>query len=144
MLGCNARAADSFNIVTVRIKDERRVVVRVVLGAQARQTIGPCTRRNGCLVKPIDGSTRRGDEGQMKRREWFRCDDDSERPVLATEAESLPILRDHAKAERLERALVKGSASTEIGDGQIEVIDQTILRCSLDIMSAAEADIENS
>ena len=59
--------ADRFHVVTVRIKQERGVISRAVVGAQARSAIVTATGLEARGVKAINGLTIGG-----AKREWWR------------------------------------------------------------------------
>ena len=54
-LSCLRPVAHGFDVVAVRIDDERAVVVRVVLGTYARRAIVARTGCERCVVESIDG-----------------------------------------------------------------------------------------
>ena len=60
--------ANHFDIVPVRSNDKSRIVVRVVVRAQARRTIVPATRLQSRAIKSLDLLAILGRKRQVKMR----------------------------------------------------------------------------
>src|ERR1043165_6984153 len=60
--------ADRFDVVPVGTDNERRVVVRVIVRAQARRPFAPGARRKGRAIEGIDLLAALGGERDMKVR----------------------------------------------------------------------------
>jgi hypothetical protein len=58
--------ADGFDVVTVRIENERRVLMPVIVRTQPRLAIVPPAGRDSRLMEGVDPRPIRGGEGDVK------------------------------------------------------------------------------
>src|SRR6266700_6545227 len=62
------RADDGFDMVAIRVDDERRVIVRTIVRPKARGALVPGAVRDRRRVESVDGVSARRGEGQMETR----------------------------------------------------------------------------
>ena len=114
---------DGLDVVALRVEDERAVVVRVVLRADAGAAVvvaaGRERRRMECVHRR---AVRRG-EGDVQRRRRGPVGDPEVRLAVLAEADAPLAVHDHRVAERGERGDVEGAGGGEVRDPDVQVVD---------------------
>jgi len=116
--------ANRLDVVPVRTDHEGRIVVRVVLRAQARRTVVPAARFQGRAMESLDLPAILGNERQVKVRRLFLGSADAQRG-LATRVAELDAerpLMDDRHAQRLERLEEERLARLIVGGPEYDVV----------------------
>jgi hypothetical protein len=112
-----------FDVVPVGIVNESGIVVRAVVGAQARAAVvaSACSDRSG--MESVDHLSVVGSEGEVDRRRGRSEDADPEAPRgIADHREILGVAHEpHAK--RLKRGQIKSLAPGEIGNVEADMVE---------------------
>src|SRR5918995_1505835 len=126
MLAGLGTPAPGFDPVSVRIDDERGVVVRAVLGSDARRTVVPTSGSQCCRVEGVDAFACRRREAEMQsrlvvgRNRTFRPED-PERDGVAPIPERPVVIAEAVVAERCEDRVIEA-----LGPGDIPNPDRYV------------------
>jgi hypothetical protein len=115
--------ANCFNVVAVRIEDEGPIVARMVVGSKPRTAVIAPTRRDGRLMKGINGGAVICSKRDVEGLAWLALAD----PEVGLAPLSEPCRRDagfhdQLVAQRGESLLVEALTLLEIRDGNTYVI----------------------
>ena len=114
-----------FKVVAVRVKDEARVVVLVVVGAQPGSAMVGRSERNGSRIESIDLGPCVEAKRDVDRLNDRIAPDEREncvRPCAKADRDVAEVSI-HWEAEGSEELLVERTAVEEVGDHQVEVIE---------------------
>ena len=115
---------DRFDVVPVRVNDERCVIPGVVLRAKTRRAVVAAAGFDSGAVKLVDGCPVGCGEGHMNRSgRGFPLPDPEISTALDGEARA-PRALHYLHSERLEGLLVEGAAAPLVTDSQGQVVDQ--------------------
>ena len=115
---------DGFDVVPVRIEDERRVIPGVVLGAKSRGAVVAATGFDRGSVELVDGGSVGCREGDMNGSgRGFSFPDPEIATAFDGESGTLRALHD-LNSERLEGLLVEGAAASQVTYSQGQVVDE--------------------
>jgi hypothetical protein len=115
---------DRFDVVPVRIKDERCVIPGVVVGAKSRPAIVAAAGSDSGSVEPVNGGSVGCSEGNMNGRcRRFSFADPEISTALDGEPRTLRALH-YLHSERLEGLLVEGAAASQVTYSKGQVVDE--------------------
>ena len=115
---------NGFDVVPVRIDDERCVVPGVVLGAKTRRAIVAAAGFESSAVEPVNGGSVGCGEGHMNGSgRGFPFPDPEISSALGREPGPLRALH-YRHSERLEGLLVEGAAASHVTYSQGQVVDE--------------------
>src|SRR5262249_57818482 len=116
--------ADCLDVVAVRVREERGVVLRAVVRAHARRSVVLAACGEAALVEGVDAGAARRTERHVRARALriLRGVEPERRLALRAEARARGVARAALEAERLERARVEAHALVEIPDLETDVI----------------------
>ena len=115
---------DRFDVVPVRVNDERRVIPGVVMRAKTRRAVVAATGFDSGAVELVNGGSVGCGEGHMNgsgRR--FPFPDPEISTALDGEPRPLRALH-YLHSERLEGLLVEGAAASQVTYSQGQVVDE--------------------
>jgi hypothetical protein len=117
--------ANNFDVVPVRSNDESRIVVRVVVRAQARGTVVFATRLQGCTIESVDLLAIFGRERQVKMRRLFVGLEQAQgslTPWTKLDTVRRKPLRDNSYPERFECLEDERFARLIVTDAEFDVV----------------------
>ncbi len=115
---------DRFDVVSVRVNDERCVIPGVVMRAKTRRAVVAAAGFDSGAMELVNGGSVGCSEGHMNRSgRGFPFPDPEISTALDGEPRPLRALH-YLHSERLEGLLVEGAAASHVTDPQGQVVDE--------------------
>src|SRR4051812_5831829 len=119
--------ANHLDVVPVQANDERRIVVRVVVGAQAGRTVVLATRLKRGAMESIHLAAITGHKSQVKVRRFLVCLEQAERHLSSRRAELDAVvgrpLGGDSYAQRLQRLQEERLARRVVAHSEFDVVE---------------------
>src|SRR5690606_36781006 len=118
--------ADRLDVVAVGLEDEGGIVVRVVVGPQARAAVVLADGRKRGGVQGVDLGAGFRLETDVQAAAVVAVADPEERLGVVEAGDSaavVVVLHHHAQAERGQRGFVEGTRARVVGAGESEMVD---------------------